>query len=518
MYFLLNDDATIESIVSGSFTGTPDGHSIYFRYPLSGIVSLLYRIIPVIPWFTLVLLGCYIFAGAVLGRLAYKYLLKGETKKPGLFALVLSVMAFLCVPELIGLHYTVAAAALAGGAILWTVLEEKKQWIPAVALALTYCVRREVFLLAIPFWGVALLWRLPKKQYKVLLSNVLVTLCLSLAFMGINAFFYRGQEWKSFTEYNDARTELYDYAWYKVYDGNESAYEKYGMTRRDYELVSHYATAMDSTVDTEYFETMIQVSKEGEWVDTPLHTLKRMMVQYRNWILGTEEPFSLIMIGMYVLLIGLLVWTKQWYQAVLVALLGLGRSAVWIYLFWKGRFPERVQMALFVIEGSLLLGFLLEKLKEERIKEKTWQVVAGVVAAGFVCGTLALSAVSFEKQITQGKLQQDYKPLASYMEAHSQDLFIVDVKSVGNLYTQSIFDAGSEQSNALLAGGWVTGSPLMQERMEQLGVKDLGEALLGKENVYFVIDREEEYGWLESILGESVSEVEKIGKFLVLKW
>ena len=75
-YYDLNDDTTISSILNGNYLGTPDGHSVYVSYPLSGLLSLLYRILPRVPWFTLFLLGCYLFAFAAIFSTIYKKVLK----------------------------------------------------------------------------------------------------------------------------------------------------------------------------------------------------------------------------------------------------------------------------------------------------------------------------------------------------------------------------------------------------------------------------------------------------------
>lgn len=48
-YYDLNDDTMIKDILSGAYTGTPDGHCIQMLYPLSWILALFYKAIPIIP-------------------------------------------------------------------------------------------------------------------------------------------------------------------------------------------------------------------------------------------------------------------------------------------------------------------------------------------------------------------------------------------------------------------------------------------------------------------------------------
>lgn len=66
--YYLNDDVTMRSILSGACTGVPDGHAVYMKYPLTGLLAVLYRLTGkgriFVPWFDLFLTGCILLAGA----------------------------------------------------------------------------------------------------------------------------------------------------------------------------------------------------------------------------------------------------------------------------------------------------------------------------------------------------------------------------------------------------------------------------------------------------------------------
>ena len=49
-YYDLNDDVLLKDILSGAYSGSPDAHSIQMLYPVSFLISLLYRIFPALPW------------------------------------------------------------------------------------------------------------------------------------------------------------------------------------------------------------------------------------------------------------------------------------------------------------------------------------------------------------------------------------------------------------------------------------------------------------------------------------
>lgn len=48
----------MKDIVAGIYTGTPTGYNIQMLYPLSWAISLLYRLVRAVPWYSLFFLFC----------------------------------------------------------------------------------------------------------------------------------------------------------------------------------------------------------------------------------------------------------------------------------------------------------------------------------------------------------------------------------------------------------------------------------------------------------------------------
>ena len=57
-YYDLNDDVTMKDLLSGVYTGEPEGHNIQVLYPLSLAVSLAYRVFPGMPVYGFFLCLC----------------------------------------------------------------------------------------------------------------------------------------------------------------------------------------------------------------------------------------------------------------------------------------------------------------------------------------------------------------------------------------------------------------------------------------------------------------------------
>ena len=50
-FFDLNDDVLMKDILSGAYTGVPEGHNIQMLYPISLFISLFYRTGVNIDWY-----------------------------------------------------------------------------------------------------------------------------------------------------------------------------------------------------------------------------------------------------------------------------------------------------------------------------------------------------------------------------------------------------------------------------------------------------------------------------------
>ena len=62
-YYDTNDDIMLKDIMSGAYTGNTSGYNIYMLFPLALFISILYRLVPVIPWFGVFLTGSIAVSG-----------------------------------------------------------------------------------------------------------------------------------------------------------------------------------------------------------------------------------------------------------------------------------------------------------------------------------------------------------------------------------------------------------------------------------------------------------------------
>ena len=53
------DDPFIATVLNGAYTGTPDAHVVYMKYPLAWILTVLFTWIPSVNWHFFLLAGCF---------------------------------------------------------------------------------------------------------------------------------------------------------------------------------------------------------------------------------------------------------------------------------------------------------------------------------------------------------------------------------------------------------------------------------------------------------------------------
>ena len=106
--YALNDDIQIRDILSGVYSGSPDLHTVYMGAVLSGILALLYTVIPFIPWY-----GSFLCAAPAAVFFIVCFLIMRSDKAAFIRFLLIAMMSGLYLwflyPAYIMPHYTLAA-------------------------------------------------------------------------------------------------------------------------------------------------------------------------------------------------------------------------------------------------------------------------------------------------------------------------------------------------------------------------------------------------------------------------
>lgn len=424
-YYDLNDDTMMLDIMSGAYSGMPDGHNMQTLYPLGAVIAFCYRLYGGIPWYGLFLclcqFGCFCLTGMRLCALAGGVWISDGTKrrrcsytlKKLSLLLVLSLFVWgVCLAHFINIQYTVTSAMMSATAVFLfltapgtgSVRQFVIRNIPAVALVIiAYQLRSEMLLLSFPFICLAGLYRITEEKkifvrenlfrYGGVLGIILVGLLLS---RGSDYIAYHSKEWKEFLRFFNARTTVYDFYPELI---NEEKYEEalaeLGVTPDQQALLRNYNFGLDDTINSDLLTKVADYATGTRRAAKDWGSIIREQ-SYRYFyrtFRGGDSPYSTMLLWMYAALImtGFGVRFRGRKQAIVqtsgrpsfsgyaflwqVLLLASARSAIWMFVLLRGRDPARITHSLYLVELALLAAMAIRILS--RRDEDALSVDAG---------------------------------------------------------------------------------------------------------------------------------------------
>lgn len=414
-YFDMNDDTMMLDIMSGVYSGTPDGHNMQTLYPLGALIALCYRLSGSFPWYGAFLLlcqsGCFFLAGVRLCTLADTFCVQtqaaagSEGAEGGtcrrfvrkLFSLLVLVgfQWGIWLTHMVNTQYTITCGMLVGAAVFLFLTMPEGRFpgkmsralsvkafltgsLPALFLfLLAFQLRSEMALLNLPFLGLAGLfcwWENGPVFEKRNLQKYGVLLLLLFLGMGVSAgadSLAYGGEWKTFRQFFNDRTTIYDF-YPDVLPGQDfdADLAEQGVSYGSQILLDNYNFGLDERIDAQMLSDVAAYAKEHlgggkDW--GAVFKEKLLLYRYRSFH-GGDMPYNLLVLLGYgtniiavVILMGrdarrLVAAMSQLFMTLMV------RSALWMFILMRGRDPERITHPLYLVEFCLLAGLLLRRL------------------------------------------------------------------------------------------------------------------------------------------------------------
>lgn len=495
--FETNDDVAMISILNGCYTGTPDAHAIFIGYPLSWLISKCYSTGISICWYKWVMLGICLFA---IVSLLYR-LLERFPKHPILVscAAVGSISA-IWLKWIMRLTFTTCGGFVTAIVLLCFVLQPKEKDLKPGYLAnilllylLSYQLRDYFGYLTTAFLGVIWLYKYGKEMFsqkKCWLIPLAALICLG-ASVGIQKWAYR--DWGDYFTYNDERVYLQDYSHFPSYDGHEEALQALGYDRAEYFTVSHYDYCMLEEFSPENIHQLYEYAKSLEAPSTPAQTIRNTFNRTAKFLLIENvenitvlEVLSLALpLLMVAAAVVLTVRDRNNYLTFPVLLI-FGLACSWLVIAYRGRFPNRVEVSLRLLNISAALAGLTILFSQRPVR-LTKQKVQRWISAGLCVLFLAGGAWGWRSakqlQTSFGKNRDQY---ISYAAKHPENIYIRDTRStMGSYQIQKEFPRITV--NVLSTGGWTVYTPLYYEKLEALGLEEVNRETLFRDDVYFVL-------------------------------
>lgn len=529
-YLELNDDALIQALSSGAFTGVPETHNIQMLFPGSLLLSLLYRLAGGIPWYGLLLLSlqalCVLL---VLGQVFFR-IRKGSDR---VAAMILASGLFLTAlyPHFLFLTYTFTAGILSATAVLLILndgdgkgtrgekrkvaeREPNNRQLAIILVVIAFCLRSELLLLTFPFVLLAFLFRVDRFRREngtgkgfLLYGRILLWMMglMAVCFLS-DQIAYSRKDWREFRALFDARTRLYDFEQIPSYQENRKFYQTIGLEETDVTLLQNYNFALDSKIDAEKIRLVAEEANRMEAkMHPPASRLKKAVSIYvwrlHHFVLpvsfrdsNTDMPYLAIVLLLYLLVFLIMHRTGVLWKLVL---LFLCRSTLWTYMIYNGRIMNRVMHSLLLVELFFLIGMVLPELGKEWDAGKKRLSVAGfalLVAASLLFVPRQMQNASGEVRKRE-EFNRPYEKMLASLEQKRGFTFIDVYSSVD--YTVKALGKQSllKPTKETLAGGWAAKSPLYEKKLRHFGIRNMEEGLL-QENVTFLAEKEEDLSWL----------------------
>ena len=529
----INDDVAMRNVAAGVITGSPDAHLLHIKYVLGLVIAGLYRLMPGLDWYGLVLIGMILFSLAMV-------LYRGIAAERGVFwklnytLLTLLLFTCTCLRHVTAFQWTVTAAITGASGIylfytadrkndFWTWMEEG---ISVFLLLLSLAVRDDVFLIVLPIAALCFWWKygsvgknstvsqgenqvFSKKSFwqswqiklggwSAALSHVSVLLGLLagvLLLLGVEAFAYRTSQWREFRIYNVNREAIMDYYGLKNYEEDPEFFDSLGMTPEEVENVQRYSLYLVNDLYSEKMAALSQHSREVYIREHPFGRRISTAVQKIDAHLGNENyhPVNLLCLGLIAAVMGLCFGKNRRQLGLVLSVTGVW-AAYWFYLGYRNRIVERVGFALYLLMLLTMLAIwyrtvFLEK-AEEGTEVKRKKLLGRLLTTG-VFLFLALLTGPVWKSIEENNIaRRDYNleflDVNRYMAEHMENVYFMTTFSIETYTDNFTISRDFAFSNLLSVGGWHTFSPLENVKNEKLGIVDPKRDLAEKEQVYLI--------------------------------
>ncbi|MDO5147201.1 MAG: hypothetical protein Q4D60_09380 [Eubacteriales bacterium] len=545
----VNDDATVVQILDGSYTGMPDGHAVFVRYPLSWVIQKLYERNPQIPffhaqtrdmnWYIAVLV---ILSAVALAAVLFQMMQYFQCNRILLCAAFNLGFVMIWGKCFFNLTFSTVAAFFGCSALLFFgFLRKEVAWRPwnlmmlGLLMTASWCLRKQCFYMVLPFLAVELLTKYHIHFFKSVKPWVVLSFCgiLMAGVISLDGHMYASQQWKQYFIYNHARAWLQDYKGFPEYEEEKNFYDSLGIDEAKRNAMARYTYCLVDDFRTEWVEKTYQHCKEKQpessWKERWASSEKTAQ-RYLKKMSQTDERLKVFCFYFWIVLIPLGILTvivrgRRRLGELIRNMFRVGMMAVlvwaeWMYLAMNGRFPQRVEEAIRLLTlsvGLLLTAKLLHMWKDAPFVR--WHALLQIL----------LLAVWIHPGVLQRELDdirgiQEYNlryaseksEVLEYCGAHPEALYILDTPSFTKM---SRPQDNLRQGNWFMSGSWAAYTPLYHEKLSGAGTQTLGSSFLLRDNVYLITKGKKNvasilgYERREAVQAEIVDEIATSGNY-----
>ena len=484
------DDFIIYNLYSG-LDGTYNIHGVYIHSVLCFIISLLYRILPMINWHTIFLLCMQFICFTIIANILLK---KNENKFSYILYILFVSVFYTILLQLI--QYTSIAALL----ILTSFFammdgiekeEKKKRYIilTMVLFTIGIMLRMQSLLIVAPFYAIYLCYNYILKIKNKVEKQKILNICKQYLILGIITILVYGSNYliyntndlyKEYTQYNEIRTMLHDLS-FILYDTNKEIFEEIGWSRNDYALFYRFNFGDENVYSKENLQKIINYKNDKkEYLRLNLN-IKKII----NIFKGQTIYINSFIVVIFMLATIIAIYTNKSKRGYIISIF-LATIFINVLFIILNRSIQRVVIPEYII-GTMMMLYLTHYKEKKKQYNNTTKLIVYLVLVLILISTNILVAKNYNKGYKIDEYK-DYKELINYTNSNKQNAYLYTVDLFRGFYlAYSVYEMPPKNSfsNLRVMGGWDMFTENYYDFKERYNLDGIFLDLL-KENVYLV--------------------------------
>lgn len=507
--FLTNDDASIMYTFAGYFTGEPYPIHGFVNLPLGYFTSLLYMLVPTVPWWPVLQLLCVSISIWVIFYTIWDIGAENGVPAWGMAALNALLYATVLVYAVARLSFTLTACMLGTAGILRLLsvdtggLNRESLTIYAMLESLALMIacflfRNSTGYSMVCFWAAAVAyhalntlvgWKKPERTREGLriLGYTFGCLVVFGGLIWLNNWSLEHMNPEGYAAFEDARGRYQDFP-HVTYGEDPAFFASIGWDLAVYDLVGSFCF-IDPHVTADSLNAILAYDKGTV---APLTERVSAALQYGEKFFRGNGPAEYMLVAPALISL----WTlarflrerKRWIEALIVFGIALGSFLLCLYLCFVERLILRAFQVIAIPAAAIMLAFCLRIRPNEphRTKSKGTVFRAGLILLTlFSLGWGVAKNVLWIGQFEPQQQMQNMRTAEAYVMEHPQNVYICKPNFIFNSEAFKTYPEEKptnlvDWGDAGMFSGWKT------RQLERNGIEPFTMDVFRKENVYLI--------------------------------
>lgn len=486
-----NDDLALSLLVEGAY-GQRTPYMVYSNVIWGMILVGLYTLAPTIKWYLVVM-----FFMLFVAHSATTYMnIRLQGRKVGLVTSTLMLL-FLgyCSYSMFQYSRITPMVTTSGLLLLFYAIEYAAQKyerkiclvVGGIMVVWSSLIRFQMFALAVVLAGGAIglykVWQIFKEKKKDWLKQIGVYVVvfgtvgvLSLVCLIVDKLHYTSDEWQYYQEFNQLRTELWDYG-FPEYSLNEETYNSVGIDEQDFEYY------LEWNMDEEYMSL--------ESLSAIVEAKPDKAFDVLGFLFAFPKRYFILSVFILFLILSVVAVGINWGSIYFVLFEGMAVMAFEAYFYYIGRYGvARIDNGMWMVASLVIMYVLSTSEKLEEAWNVTWKTVIlsiGVIGIMFIADFVRVPLV-YEGDTGSSK--------AFYEEITLDDehLYIMTSESPKLYYAFDFWKPSQlgEFSNIYNLYGWEFNHEIKKAVLNEYGITNVYKDTINNESVYFVAQDQKE--------------------------